>query len=251
MTHRHFIATALLALCSGPLIAAVPTPTPNEDGTYDLAEPAVYLTWLKLQPEYDYEANKAELAQAFFWNEYVQNRNNEFSLQDVLEDAAAEVEAAVAEWPQDIAFHIRASGEFGEYDFDKAEFAFDPVETGSYYSVPKGRELYEASPVGLTTGYVLTIADAVDIDGLPVPRDKARALIEGRTSRSGRVNRDVVVVYTVDVLSAGTTQIDYTNRAVKELKGRISSDKVYAVGSRNPVSDEALLAGWPVDSASR
>ena len=80
-----------------------------------------------------------------------------------------------------------------------------------------------------------------------VPRDGAQAMIESRTSRSGRVDRSVVIVYTIKVVSAGTTKVNYNN-TVKELKGRVTSAKAYAVGDRQPVSEDALLASWPADS---
>ena len=248
MTYRHLMAAALLCLCSAPLTAAVPSPTPNDDGTYAFEEPMFYLTWLKQQSDYDYAANKTELAKAFFWNRYTQNRNNEFSLQGVLEDAAAKVEAAVDVWPEEIVFRIRTGASFGEYDFDKQQFAFDPIEEGAYYPISLGRRLYNPNSWTSQAGYALTIADAVDIDGLPVAREDAQTMIESRTSRSGRIDRSVVIVYTIKVLSAGTTQVGYGNNTVKELKGRITSAKAYAVGDRQRVSDDTLLASWPADS---
>ena len=247
MTYRHLVAAALLCLCSAPLTAAVPTPSLNGDGTYAFEEPVFYLTWLKQQPDYDYAANKTELAKAFFWNRYVQNRNNEFSLQGVLQDAAAKVEAAVDQWPEDTVFRIRTGASFGEYDFDNEQFAFDPIDQDAYYPISLGRRLYNPNSWTSQAGYALTIADAVDVDGLPVPRDKAQSMIESRTSRSGRIDRSVVMVYTIEVLSAGTTEVSYNN-TVKELKGRITSAKAYVVGDRQPVSDDALLASWPADS---
>ncbi|MES1947496.1 hypothetical protein C84B14_09107 [Salinisphaera sp. C84B14] len=247
MTYRHRIAAGLLCLSSAQLAAAVPTPTPNEDGTYALEEPAVYLTWLKLQTDYDFEANKTELTKAFHWNRYTKNRNNEFSLQTVLDASLADVENKVEQWPEAPTFRIRTSASFGEYDFDKEQFAFDPIEAGAYYPIPLGRELYNPNSWTSSPGYALTIADAVKIDGVAVPRDGAQAMIESRTSRSGRVDRSVVIVYTIKVVSAGTTKVNYNN-TVKELKGRVTSAKAYAVGDRQPVSEDALLASWPADS---
>jgi|GEM_PF-2238295 len=248
MTYRHLMAAALLCLYSATLTAAVPSPTPNDDGTYAFEEPVFYLTWLKQQPDYDYAANKTELAKAFFWNRYTQNRNNEFSLQGVLEDAAAKVKSAVDAWPEQTVFRIRTGASFGEYDFDKQQFAFDPIDPSAYYSISLGRRLYNPNSWTSQAGYALTITDAVDIDGLPVARGDAQTMIQGRTSRSGRIDRSVVIVYTIEVLSAGTTQVGYGNNTVKELKGRITSAKAYAVGDRQPVSDDTLLASWPADS---
>jgi len=248
MTYRHLMAAALLCLCSATLTAAVPSPTPNDDGTYAFEEPVFYLTWLKQQSDYDYASNRTELAKAFFWNHYTQNRNNEFSLQGVLEDAAAKVKAAVDAWPEQTVFRIRTGASFGEYDFDKQQFAFDPIEEGTYYPISLGRQLYNPNSWTSQAGYALTIDDAVNIDGLPVARGDAQAMIENRTSRSGRIDRGVVIVYTIKVLSAGTTQVGYGNNTVKELEGRITSAKAYAVGDRQPVSDDTLLASWPAGS---
>lgn len=243
MKYRNALIVILLfSMGAAPIVSAAPKQ--NDDGTYAFNERNVYLAWLKLQPDYDYEANKAELTKAFHWNRYIKNRDNEFSLQKVFEQSAKEVQTEVAKLPKAPIFRIRTSADFGDYNFDKGQFAFKPIEEGMYYSIKQGRHLYNANRVTTAIGYVLRIKDAVGIDGLSVPKDQAKAMVQRRTNSNGQVNRQVVVVYKIQAASAGTTTTRYQSDRVKQIKGKVISAKVYAIGSNQPVSDDTLLARW-------
>ncbi|MBP2315553.1 DUF4852 domain-containing protein [Azospirillum soli] len=148
---------------------------------------------------------------------YRQVRDNDFRRDEVLEQGRAK--AAALPLAPKTNMVLRINSEFGKYDFDRKEFAFVPLNEGTYFPVDKPQSIqakqgwdncFPADTAGLPQRFKVEITNPEVMVGLPMDKAKADALIAARTDSHGWINRSVVVSMTlaIDVFEKGEIRDD-------------------------------------------
>lgn len=100
---------------------------------HDLNWDNLMIAAVKLQPQFDYEANVDSYMNIYrsdVWNRY---RNDEFELQDKREETIKMMKERVSSFPLNEEFVVYTSFEFGDYDFKKQIFPLDSLTEATYF----------------------------------------------------------------------------------------------------------------------
>ncbi len=119
------------------------------------------------------------------WQQY---ENDEFALDERKEETKELIARDLKLYNHDDEYIIRTNVEFGDYDFDKAQFSFHPLTTANYYNIK--------SPWGagsLPPSFQVSFVNPDIIDGLPMDKKKAKRFVYGR-KYCGSINRNLETV---------------------------------------------------------
>ncbi|MFZ7294645.1 DUF4852 domain-containing protein [Avibacterium avium] len=130
---------------------------------------------------------------------YHKYKNDEFEFQDKVEEAGKKLKTLVEKAPPSPEFTILVDTQFGEYDFEKNQFTYQPLMNGHLYI-----------DGGLITHYTKTLPRRINlyvsnpevIDGIQMPKAEAKKFIQHRKDQFGNINRNVVLSVNIQFNSA-------------------------------------------------
>lgn len=143
------------------------------------------LAAVKLQPQFDYEANVdsyMELYRNDVWNRY---RNDEFELQEKRHETIQMMKEKVSSFSLGEEFVIYTKFEFGKYDFKNQLFPLDALSENVYFY---DKEWDSGS---FPAKYVVYFENPSKVGNIEMNKEEARTFIQRRKSRSGHIDREV------------------------------------------------------------
>lgn len=136
-------------------------------------------------------------AASHFERDYNQFRQQEFRLKQILQQAQADLETAVAQSDGEH-MTVLVNASFDSYDFNRQAFPISLRDDNLKFS-PRCHNIDSRS---LPDMAILKISNLDDISGLPMGSDDARAFADRRT-RYGSINRQVAIALTVKLDPSG------------------------------------------------
>jgi len=149
--------------------------------------------------------------QAYMTSTYNHVKNDEFELNDAIEDATQKAFAWLENVSADYTYEIITTVQVGNYDFKTLSFPLD-FEVGSNFfhasSSPRG------GLPGLAPGVSLHFNSIKNTNGLSLemPKDSAKAFLASRKDSYGNINRNVQLKIRAKITSAEPVKvINYSN----------------------------------------
>ncbi|PGH59281.1 hypothetical protein CRT60_01210 [Azospirillum palustre] len=193
--------------------APAQTETPEKSRTVAFDWESLLGQWLAANPDKRSDKNFADsYTRHFECFGYTQVRNNDFRRDEFLEQGRSKV-ASLSLTPKTNVV-LRTDAEFGKYDFDRREFAFEPLSEGTYFPVDKPQSIrpskgwdncFPTDTSALPQRFKVEITNPEVLTGLPMAKDKADALVAQRTNKyNGVINRRVVLSVTLAIDTFGS-----------------------------------------------
>ena len=153
---------------------------------HDLSWDNLMLASVKLQSNFDYEANVTSYMKLYrpdVWKKY---RNDEFMFHDKKQETIEIMKKNFASFSLDEEFVTYTTLKFEDYDFSNEEFPVKSLSETTYFS----KSIWRSGSFPKTYKVFLTNPDKVK--NLSMPKDRAREFLQSRKSKvTGRVNRKV------------------------------------------------------------
>ena len=159
----------------------------------DFTYKTMFITAMKLNPSYDFEAGADGYMQIFRPTVWQASHNDEFEFEQKKKDTILEMKrvAAMAKAAEPIVIHTQA--EFGEYDFKIDKFAFSPLGETSVFTIGAPCCIQNnAAPYQFRLGF----SNPSFLNGIPMPQDTAHAFLS-RHKQYGNINRTLQLELTV------------------------------------------------------
>lgn len=152
---------------------------------HDLNWDNLMMAAVKMQPQFDYEANVDSYMKIYrsdVWDRY---KNDEFELQDKRNETIKMMKDKISSFSLDEPFIIYTSFKFGSYDFDEQMFPLNSFAGNSYlvekrynnWSFPKAYKVFFNNPER--------------IGDINMEKEKAKKFLKKRKSSYGNVDRNV------------------------------------------------------------
>lgn len=141
---------------------------------------------IKLNPEFDIDANVDWYIEEYrpdVWKKY---RNDEFVFREKWEESRELLRQRIAQFNVEETFVIRGNLRIGEYNFDNQEFPLEPNGSQAYW--------YESSSKYsnvLPSTMKLYFTNHEFMRALPLDRNSAKALVTARKNSYGNIDRAI------------------------------------------------------------
>lgn len=152
---------------------------------HDLNWDNLMMAAVKMQPQFDYEANVDSYMKIYrsdVWDRY---RNDEFELQDKRDETVKMMKERISSFPLNEEFVVYTSFDFGDYDFKKQVFPLDSLTETTYF--PEFRGNSGSFPYT----YKVFFKNTAKIGNINMAKDDARNFLKKRKDRYGDVDRSV------------------------------------------------------------
>ena len=149
----------------------------------------------RLNKYFDYDSSVEDFMKCFRGPLWTRVQNDEFQLQAKRAETLAQMKAEAASADLDAPVQLVTNVQFGDYDFSKQRFALRPLSDATYYNV-----MAPCSVSALPAEIRVFFSNPGDLDGLPMPADRAKAFLDGRKTPYGSVDRVLQATITFKVV---------------------------------------------------
>lgn len=155
---------------------------------------------------FEFEESDIEFFLKRYDNEkYLRVRNNEFEKFDALKQIRSDIQSHYSDAIEKRIYATYVKGEFGEYDMDRGFFPLESFDQGTSIQIrPPNSPSYSLEWV--INGHFI---NAGAFNKLPLEFESARELVSDRTSKSGFVNRDVLLHVEYKILPNQKNYVGY------------------------------------------
>lgn len=220
-----YLMVSLISIFSANSFANNPSPKPIEFSYTNALLATLKLTNLDVSSN-EIEQDALKFFEYNVWQEF---KNDEFELQDKVTQANSRLKDKLDKIKLPIIFDIRSRASFGEYNFDKQEFAFEPMPADSYGFVKMDNYRF-LQYTKFPTEIRLFTTNNDEINGLPMEKEKAKKFLQQR-KKNGYPDRNVMLAFKVQLESADD---------LENLRGKILSYTVKTEDGKTIIYQKSL-----------
>ena len=182
------------------VLAAAASPAKAHDFSWDTMVRAA----MKLDPDFDYEANVDSWMQVYRQDVWRRYHQDEFAMEEKRQQTIAMMKRAVAGFDLVEEITLQTQFEVAQYDFDKSVFPVKKLSSTNYwYTNSRSRT------GSLPYRFRIFFSNPELLQAVPMEKEAARRFVKSRVDRYGRVDRRVTATVRVKVKKPKGNPGDY------------------------------------------